>query len=185
MHDVWFSSNASAWIVGVVAFVVLAVLYMRARAEYERRTYDPTWAFQFDDRFNSSEMKCLRSKAAATIKERFGRLREENSKLSDIDDVLDFFEDLGFYTEGHQLTPEVVHHTFYYWIERYYLSARDYIEFKQQDRPTVWDHVKYIYEITNEVELERTGKKFLAAVSNEDIQTFLDEEIALSTPCMP
>jgi len=36
----------------------------------------------------------------------------DDAELAKIDDVLDFFEDLGFYQHGYQISPEVIHHHF-------------------------------------------------------------------------
>jgi hypothetical protein len=59
-------------------------------------------------------MMDVRSRAAESLKSHAGHLRKTDLHLSDIDDVLDIFEDIGFYLYGDQLTPEVAHHSFHY-----------------------------------------------------------------------
>jgi hypothetical protein len=105
-------------IIGGIIGVIL--LLFQAGVEYQVRTYDSALAFRFDDRFFDDEMRKARSKAAKLLKESQGKLRRTDPELADIDDVLDFFEDLGFYQHGDQITPEVAHHHFYHWIRGYY-----------------------------------------------------------------
>jgi hypothetical protein len=163
---------------GLIAGMALLVFQMRA--EYRKRTYDPTWALKFSDIFDSKDMKCTRSKAARTLKDNIGRLRDSNFASSDVDDVLDFFEDLGFYMQGDQITPEVAHHSFHYWICGYYSIARDYLEVGQEKEPSRWEFVKILFDATNEIEVERNkgySKKHLDAV---ELNHFLKTEIELN-----
>jgi len=165
---------------GVVVGMTLLLLQMRA--EYRRRTYDPTWVLKFGDAFNSKEMKCTRSNAAAVLQNNAGNLRRSEFKSPEIDEVLDFFEDLGFYMQGDQITPEVGHHAFHDWIRGYYSAARDYLDVAQETEPTRWEFVKILFDTTNEIEAERSKgrhKKFLDAT---DLADFLDAEIKLVTP---
>lgn len=101
----------------------------------------------------------------------------EHPDLVNIDDALDFFEDLGFYVEGDQISPEVAHQAFYYWIEGYYTAARQYIEFRQKTSPTAWDHFKPLYDITSEVEASKVKDK--KTPDETELQKFLEGEIAL------
>jgi hypothetical protein len=169
------NSEISGWIIGggIVGVVLLAC---QARAEYKHRTYDPTWAFRFDDRFYDVKFKTIRFKAAKILKNNQGKLRRTEKNLDDIDEILDFLEDIGFYAQGDQITPEVAHHHFYHWIRGYYLAARDYIEAWQTkaQEPPRWEHIKELFEITSEIEDESEGKTRL---SGEEISEFLDEEI--------
>jgi hypothetical protein len=102
----------------VVLWVLLAVLAvllgLQMNAEYKRRTYDPKWMLKFDDDFTSDDMKRTRAKAASDIKKNGTRLGDENFRSPQLDDVLDFFEGVGFLMQGDEITPEVAHQAFYY-----------------------------------------------------------------------
>jgi hypothetical protein len=143
------------------------------------RTYDPTWAFRFDDRFYEDEMRKIRSKAASLLKNNQGKLRRTDPNLADIDDVLDFLEDLAFYQHGDQITPEVVHHHFYHWIRGYYLASRDYIGAWQDKEPTRWEHVAELFANTSVIENKRSKGRAPKSLTEEQISIFLTEEIAL------
>ena len=112
-----------------VLLVVLAVLLgLQMTAEYRRRTYDPTWMLKFDEDFDSDDMRHKRSKAAEDIKKNRTRLDDNDFKSPELDDVLDFFEGVGFLIQGDEMTPEVAHHAFHHWIRGYYVATRQYIE---------------------------------------------------------
>jgi hypothetical protein len=91
----------------------LIMLAPQVWVEYKRKTYDPTLIFNFDERFNRNEMKIIRKKASKILLEHLGHMGEDNRAYADVDDILDFLEDLGFYHHGHQISTEVAHHAFY------------------------------------------------------------------------
>ena len=90
--------NAIFWgLAGGVAMTV-ALLILQTRFEYRRRTYDPTWVLGFSETFfGDSTMMQTRSWAARSLKENKNNLRDRKYKNPDLDDVLDLFEDVGFY----------------------------------------------------------------------------------------
>ena len=174
-----FASDASLvipWWLIAIGIVGVGLLVYQAWSEYQHRTYDPTWVFRFDDRFYDGEFREIRCRAAKVLKDNQRKLGRTDKDLDDIDEVLDFFEDIGFYVHGDQISPNVANHHFYHWIRGYYLAARDYIEAWQQQpiEPTRWNHVKELYAITSEIELEGKGKTDL---EKDGILKFLDEEI--------
>jgi hypothetical protein len=151
----------------------IALLALQWRSEYRRRTYDPTWVTKFNDDFNSERLCLLRAIAAMELRaQRDGA----NVEPEAVDDVLDFFEDVGFYLKGDQLTPEVAHHAFHYWIRGYYNAARSYIDDWQKAHPTSWDHVRYLFDSTLDVEKERAKAIARDFLNAEDIDAFIDEE---------
>jgi hypothetical protein len=176
----------------VILWVLLAVLAillgLQMNAEYQRRTYEPTWMFKFDDDFNSDDTKRKRSKAAHDLKMNQTQLRDENFKSDALEDLLDFFEGIGYLMQGDEITPEVAHQAFYYWIEIYCSITREYIEKVQKKNPTAWECVKGLLQLTTEVEKERLkklGRKW-EPLDDTDIAKFLNEEIGLvELPSLP
>jgi hypothetical protein len=108
------SSSLNPFVTWGLFALLLALLMFQMRAEYRRRTYDPTWILRFDDKFDCEKMRSRRSKAAKAIRDNRERLGCPNFSCAEIDDVLDFFEALGFFMQGDEITPEVVHHAFYH-----------------------------------------------------------------------
>lgn len=158
------------------------LLAYQATSEYQQLTNDPTWAFRFDDRLYSDELKEARCRAAKIFKNNQGKLRSTDKGLEDIDDVLDFLEDIGFYVHGDQISPEVAHHHFFHWIRGYYLAARDYIEAWQEQESASWMHIKELFETTRQIETRGKGRTTLTA---EQISEFLDSEIRAVTDNEP
>lgn len=165
-----------------VLLVLLAILLgLQMNAEYQRRTYDPTWMFKFDDDFNSDDTRRKRSKAANDLKTNQMQLRDENFKSDALEDILDFFEGIGYLMQGDEITPEVAHQAFYYWIEVYCSITREYVEKVQRKNPTAWECVKGLLQLTTEVEKERLKKlgRNWEPLDPTNVGDFLKEEIAL------
>jgi hypothetical protein len=167
------------WTLLVGLIVGLTLLFIQTWIEYRRRKFDPTWALKFSDIFDNPEMKRTRSRAAKALKDNATVLRRPDFSTADIDRVLDFFEDLGFYMDGDQITPEVVHHTFHHWIRGYYLAARDYLEAAQEEEPSQWEFVKILFDATNEIEFERKRRRQKKVVDAVGLANFFDGEIGL------
>ena len=135
-----------------VLAALIALLGFQIKAEYRRRTYDPKLMLELDKDFYSPEMQGER--------------------------VLDFFDSIGFFMQGDEITPEVAHHTYYYWIDGYYRATCRYIEVIREKRPPQWEHIEYLHNMTHQVEFEcirRIGKK----AEETKLIEFLKEEIQL------
>jgi len=164
--------------VTVTAIFAAGLLLLQAYAEYRRRTYDMTWAFKFDDQFNSDSMKKLRAKAALCLEQNISDLGKTDPCLSDIDDVLDFFDELGFCERAGQMSPEVLHQNFHYWIKGYCSAAHHYIAAWRLKDPPRWEYVERLNKIVHAVAQRRKHKASLY-LNMEDVRRFLDEEKGL------
>jgi hypothetical protein len=182
------TTGTFGWPLYAIGIIVICLLGLRAWSEYRQQTYDPKWmSSMFWNEFDSEWTQAARCSAAKTLKIYGGEklrlaLKAENLDLEhpnlvNIDDTLDFFEDLGFYVEGDQISPEVAHQAFFYWIEGYYLASKDYIEFCQKTNTTAWDHIKPLYEVTREVEAKKVKKR--KTLNESEMRRFLEGEIAL------
>lgn len=173
--------DLSAIVVYLFLALSIFLLGFQMTAEYWRRTYDPTLMTKFDGKFDGEEMRRTRSKAAQALKDDHARLSSDEYASSAIDDILDFFEAVGFFMQGDQITPEVAHHAFHYWIRGYYSAAKEYLETAQRKEPSNWECVERLFKITNEVERERAKKRGKREILLDDagIAKFLEEEIGL------
>ena len=157
-------------------------LIVQTYFEFRRRTYDPTWALKYQDIWDESVH--LRSKAAKILLEHCDKLSQigeddNDSLLCPIDDVLDILEDIGFYMQGDQLSPEVAHHHFYHWIRGYWFSGEEYIQAWQRIEPARWQHLKNLFDETSAIESSiDKGAKEKPVLSKEDIKKFLRSEMA-------
>jgi hypothetical protein len=74
--------------VWVLLVLWIALLLLQMRAEYWKRTYDPSWLLKFTDEFHSETMRCTRCKAATFLKANPARLADKDCECTDVDDLL-------------------------------------------------------------------------------------------------
>jgi hypothetical protein len=151
---------------GVVAFgVAVVIAIFQTWEKYVRATYNPTWTLKYQDLWEQAVEK--RSKAAETIKslrKELENIEKWGHELAEIDDALDILEDIGFYVNGSQISPESAHHHFYHWIRGYYQLAKPYLEAQHKDEPKRWRNIKFLYDVTRQVE-----KGFKEDIQEEDV----------------
>ena len=142
------------WWIWILAILGFSGLMLRAFFEYQRRTHDPALALKLQEQFGSENFIELRKLAidALTSGE---LLASRGLNLQDIDPVLDFLEELGFYERGGQLSAEVVHHHFFHWARVSWQIARPYAVAWQDKKPTRWEYINDMFEILQEIEVER------------------------------
>jgi hypothetical protein len=172
-NDKYLTYYAS-WLLLGLALVGASLLAIQWWAEYRRRTYDPSWISKFQDEFQE-----LSAHRLASIKAfRKNNEPKQLGKDINVEEVLDFFDSLGFYLQGDQITPEVAHQEFYYWIRGYYSAAKPIIEAAQKKNKTQWAHIRGLFEITNEVERELDKKASVTplAPDSDDLAEFFKDE---------
>jgi hypothetical protein len=169
-----------SWIFITSLFVAFLLLCLKWFFTYKKLTYDPTWILQFQKRFDDLEE--TRKKSALILKEyqgKMGDIEKYQSIFFIIEDVLDVFEDVGFYVKGDQISPEVAHHHFYHWVRGYWNTAHDYIEALRKKETKAYDHVEYLFEVlcTVEVGLSEEKRRQEKHLSQKDIDEFFEDEI--------
>ena len=166
------------WVMLLVVSIVF--LFMKAIFEYERQTYDPTWVIGYQDSFLESDFLKIRKEACKIIKEKeknFQALVENKKESASLDEVLDFFEEIGFYVKGRQISPEVAHHHFYHWIRGYYSFSKAYICLWRDKERTRWENIESLFMITYEIEREANGRTTQEELEIPKKENFLEEEI--------
>lgn len=167
------------FVIVLVFFVAVLVTGYQTYLNYQQKTYDLTWALKFQDKFE--EMAVQRFQAAWLLKNKRELLSEPKKNrqvLGDIDDVLDLFEDVGFYLQGDYITPEVAYNHFYHWVRGYYQSGKEYIERWQDEEEARWENLKNLY--TTLEELESAHEKRIKEEQFEETERgeFLEEEMS-------
>jgi hypothetical protein len=160
----------------LLAFIIgLIFVFVQTRLEYNRRKHDYTLALKYQDVFEGKE---FRGKRACAAKEIIRCLDNPKEELSDeVEYILDFLEDLGFYCKGDQISPEVVHHHFEHWIRGYLQATHVYVAEARKDEPTLWDHLIYLQEVTDAVESSKRKKcPEELRLSPSALREFLEDE---------
>ncbi len=90
---------------------------------------------------------------------------------SEVDDVLDFLDTLGLLVRRKALDPEMVWHTFFYWIYGYWHAAQDVIIRERHQNSNVWADLAGLYDKVFAIENKQGVPR------QEDIQDFLEYEV--------
>jgi hypothetical protein len=165
------------WLAGGIFLV--GFICLRNYLEYHRLIYDPHWAMNFQDRFDGATMKDARVRAAqALLANKADLTHIENEALADVDDVLDFFEDVGLYQRADHISPELAHHHFFHWTRGYWQAAKPYVEAWRVKEPARWNHVEELFDTSCDLELkEQGGTREGLRLSDSALDEFLQQEI--------
>ena len=130
-----------------------------------------------------------RKKAATCLRQHknyLNDLKNHEKELDDIDDVMDFFEDIGFYMCGDQVSPEVAHHHFYNWIRGYWQASEKYVNAWRAKEPARWNHIEKLFHTVTEIEVsEGSTPKERLVLEPDKLDEFLDDEIGETETAVP
>jgi hypothetical protein len=175
----WAWDWTSGWtLVGAFGFIVaLVIAIAHAREKYRQGLFDPTVGLKFQERFDGMER--VFALAARSIRDHRTALTQIDAlrgELAPIDPVFDFFDDIGFYVSGDQISPEVAHHHFFHWIRGYCEAARPYLDEHRKREPARWRHVLPLYGVTQEVERAVEKRLRVPGGRQQDLDAFLEDE---------
>lgn len=173
-------SGGNPMIILIVVIIIVGIILMaiQSYSEYIKRTYDPTLALIYQRRFEEKDFLGKRVIAATCIlnnKDNLSNLDKYADDLCRIDWILDFFEDIGFYVHGLQISPEVAHHHFYHYIRGYWQWTSQYVKAYQDQRheKSTWEHIEELYLTTSEVETREGGN---VTLGHNELNEFLKVE---------
>lgn len=94
-----------------------------------------------------------------------------------VEPVLDFFETVGFYLEGGQISDEVVHHHFHHWMRGWYSNLKSYIDYYQkiENEEAAYINVRKLYDRVSLIEGE-FPRPTVFLTTREQKLDFLEEE---------
>jgi hypothetical protein len=135
---------------------------------------------RLEDRFDSPRMLATRKRAAEYIKDTFfldGSLREVHTLNRDAWDVLNFFEDLGYFVKIGAVRPFTIWRTFGWWSFAYWALGKPAIanERRRTKEPKLyegWEHLMdKLFEISH-----RSGEEFEGEFTEEQLREIIEEE---------
>jgi hypothetical protein len=154
----------------LLAFGAIAAIYV----EWKRCRFEHAidLIVELDDHFNTTEFRIFRQNTAKFL------LGTEQNQRS-IDQVLGFFEKVGYLTRNGVIEEKMVWHEMFYWIHRYYLSATPFItriRVIQKDN-TVFEDFEYLQKRLVEIEKkERNCADANLTLSENELRDFLIRE---------
>jgi hypothetical protein len=174
----------------IVAAFLIAMIVAKTILEYKRRKFDSSLITGFQRQFDKLWDDGIRDKAARSClmflnvksekpeRERWAKVNM--AERQQIEDVLDFFEDLGFYLNGDEFSDKVVHHHFHHWIRGWFSVLETYIDYYQNIRKEksayIW--IAPLYHRVTEIEKCEAQPKLKLESVDAKIE-FLREERVL------
>lgn len=163
-----------AW--AAVVAILIAVIAIIVESKRFRFSIGVELISKFNDRFYNSDF-CKKRKQAAKC---LSKGLPVTSKASAVDDILDFFEEIAFFTKRGSLDKKVVWFFFFSYLYRFFGLAKDYIEQERRIDPTIWTTASWLYfEL---MRFESADRRRLGAklhLTDEDLRKFVEEEAGL------
>ncbi len=140
--------------------------------------YDTTLAKDYDSKFENMTKK--RALAAIAIQEYLskGKWSLVTNNTDALDDVLGFFETMGYDQERGLLSPDTTHEYFCDDIMAYYQASQDYItESQKKDGATAYEHIKPLFKLMVETEAKKEHTNAVAiSWSKDDLWKYFQAE---------
>jgi hypothetical protein len=157
----------------VASFLVaaLSALFVWYQAHLLRFSLQVQSLLALDHGFREPDMRKIRHRAAQWLLE-----KPRKGDGSEVDEVLDFLDSLGLLVKRGGLDPQMVWHSFFYWIDGYRNAARDIIAEEQRKNPRVWEDLEHLYQRLHKVENEKGLQR------QEDTKAFLEGDIEQCKP---
>jgi len=164
----WSGITALAAVVAAIV-AIMAVLLENKRSNF---SFGVDLILKLEDNFNSERMKTARKTAAIDLL---------NSSDKNITEILDFFEFMGYLTRQKTLDKKMVWEMFYYFLSKYYIASKDFIEKERHKDPTIWVNLPYLYSCLSNVEKRERGcSSSDIDFSKKEIDDFLKSEAGLA-----
>jgi hypothetical protein len=135
-------NNFSAWAILLVLVGGILMTVIVVHNHTKDRIQD--LASKFSAEFKSEHMRMKRRGAA-----KYWLAKQGDGE--DLDEVLDFFQDIGYAFKKGEIDGHTVRHDFYTWLQLYWESFYDYIldAHKEVD---VWGDIFPLYQITRKID---------------------------------
>jgi hypothetical protein len=170
---IWFSA---------VAFIALGIFVQSSAAHHEWE-YKNDLVLRYQDRYEE-RMINDRAQAAIAISEYLQKKNWDAVSDEDIDsleNVLAFYDELGFYWKNHEVSEDVLYQHFYSDMRTYCQIGIDYIHANQKkDSPADWEYVEPLFNQLTKMEAKRIGKDVSSCVWDaKTLQEYLNSEMRL------
>ena len=124
---------------------------------------------RLDARFASAEFLQQRARAAAAL--------ESGEGLENVDNVLDFFEDVGLLLRRGALDKDFAHSRFFHWTNIYWRGAEAYVRSsRERGRRELWTEFEKLYASLNEIERKKDPGSADLSLTPDQVSAFLRQE---------
>jgi len=112
-----------------------------------------------------------------------GRAMRDRAELpDDVEEVLDFFDDVALLLKRDALDEEMTWAFFFAWLSRYVLASEAYVIEKQRHDPAVWRNVRPLFDRLLAVEETHThhGREEIIASTRRGLTKWFEGEADLA-----
>jgi hypothetical protein len=160
----------------LTALVAIFVIWIESRRH--RFSMGLDLILRLEDQFRTERMYVNRRKASLAF-----QANHCADAVNEIDEIIDFFEGVGFMVSRGALNEKIVWTFFSSYLFRFWHFAQEYIEQERKRDTTLWSEFIKLYHTLVKIQLGvrwkcGTGLK----LSEEDYRQFLQEEARLSVP---
>jgi len=164
----------TAW--ATAATAIIAIIALMAESRKSRMALVADVMLRMQEKFDSQRMIIVRKKAVKAIQD--FRSKKTDKLSDDVDDVLDFFEEVALLARRTVIDKKSAWHAFYFWIDGYWWATIDYINSERKNSPTQWEDLFWLHRKL--VEIENEGEKRPAStehrMTEDEIKDFLEGE---------
>jgi|MudIll2142460700_1097286.scaffolds.fasta_scaffold92527_1 hypothetical protein len=153
-------TSIAALTIAIVAILIVIIENRRSKFLFGLKVL-----MEVNDYFHSGSMLETRQKAAASLL--------NDSYDDDVENLLDFFEMVGYLSKRRAIKKEFIWNNISYWIIRYWYAAKGYIEKEQQKIPKRWDNMTSLFRYLSKMERKKYG---VTIITQESIKVFLEKE---------
>ncbi|MDP3043029.1 MAG: hypothetical protein Q8N21_01370 [bacterium] len=171
----------TAWTGLTTAIVAIYALWAESRRHRFSTGID--LILRLEDQFSTQRMYVNRRKVARAFQN-----KNYVEAMNEIDEIIDFFEGVGFFVKRGALDRKVVWTFFFSYLFRFRHFAKEYIENEQSRDPTLWTEFVDLYNNLLQIErADRRNRKSSLEISEDDLEQFLREEtnLAVSENVLP
>lgn len=146
---------------GALAISVVLSLIFQFSAAFHEQTYKNDLVLRYQDRFED-KLASERSEAAAAITEYLQKGNWDavtnQDGIDSMEDVLGFFDELGFYWKHGEISSDVLYEHFYNDMRTYCQATMGYIHENQKaESKADWEYAEPLFNELTRIEAKRNG----------------------------
>jgi hypothetical protein len=150
-----------------MAGVIIAVATLSIQTRFTRISLQTDTLLKLDERFQSEDIKQLRRIASKKI-------LMKDPQNDELGELLEFLGTICFLAQIKAINPELTYKNYSWWMIRYWLSAKDYIQQTREVDPLSWVTMEKEVGILKRKELKEGYSP--ADYSEEKLTEFCNEE---------
>jgi hypothetical protein len=154
--------KARVFVWGAFGLSVVLSLLLQIRASLHHQEYNNDLVLRYEDRYED-KMTSQRAEAASAILDYLQEgkwdavTNQEN--LDSLEDVLAFFDEIGFYWKHGEISSDVLYEHFYFDMRMYCQESISYIHENQKiDSPADWENVEPLFNELTRIESKRMNQ---------------------------